>query len=88
MNESRHLLVFGVPRINLHQEVKQLFAKYGSISKVKPVTEELKPNGSGKLLVKFWYLFKFGLNLDLFHTKKYIETDDRAILDGMSVFNS
>lgn len=48
VNESRYLLLFGVPRINLQQEVKQLFAKYGSVSKVKQVTEEMNLNSSGR----------------------------------------
>nr|XP_021197303.2 RNA-binding protein 48 [Helicoverpa armigera] len=30
-NESRHLLVFGVPSLNLRQETKALFAKFGKL---------------------------------------------------------
>ncbi|XP_031630076.1 RNA-binding protein 48 isoform X2 [Contarinia nasturtii] len=44
VNESKHLMVFGVPRINLYQEIKQLFAKHGKLTEVKRVTDELKAN--------------------------------------------
>lgn len=47
VNESRHLLVFGVPRINLHQEMKQLFGKYGQLSKANVITDTLQSNDTG-----------------------------------------
>ncbi|XP_055319308.1 RNA-binding protein 48 [Sitodiplosis mosellana] len=46
VNESRHLIVFGVPRINLHQEVKQLFGRYGEVAEVRVKTDELKSNST------------------------------------------
>lgn len=51
VNESKHLMVFGVPRINLHQEVKQLFGKYGEVAEVRLKTDELKPNNTGWFLL-------------------------------------
>lgn len=47
VNESRHILVFGIPRINLYHEVKHLFTKYGSIESIQIVTDQLKTNDSG-----------------------------------------
>lgn len=44
VNESKYLLVFGVPRINLLQEVKQLFAKYGRISGIQKITDKVTNN--------------------------------------------
>lgn len=48
VNESKYLLVFGVPRINLHREVKQLLAKYGRITSVQKITDKLIKNETGK----------------------------------------
>lgn len=53
VNESKYLLVFGVPRINLLQEVKQLFAKYGRILSIQKITDKLIDNGTSKVLNLF-----------------------------------
>lgn len=47
VNESRHLLVFGIPKINLHQEVKRLFERCGKLGSVKQVTNEIAANETG-----------------------------------------
>lgn len=39
--------MFGVPRINLKQEVKQLFAKNGAVSRIRVITDELSASGAG-----------------------------------------
>lgn len=42
-NESRWLLVFGVPKINLQAEVKREFQRYGPLSEnVVLVTEDVR----------------------------------------------
>lgn len=56
VNESKHLLVFGVPRINLHQEVKQLFTKYGTVLEVRKLTDVLATNETGGFLGNFFCL--------------------------------
>uniref|UniRef100_A0A034VF61 RNA-binding protein 48 n=1 Tax=Bactrocera dorsalis TaxID=27457 RepID=A0A034VF61_BACDO len=40
-NESKHLLVFGVPRINLKQEIKCKLKRCGDIEFIQCVTEEV-----------------------------------------------
>lgn len=47
-NESRHLLVFGVPKINLHAEVKREFQRYGTVTQTSLVTDQMtqRPAGS------------------------------------------
>lgn len=55
VNESKYLLVFGVPRINLYQEIKQLFTKYGRISRIQKITDKLISNETREyfLLIRF-----------------------------------
>lgn len=48
-NESRHLLVFGVPKINLSAEVKNKFSKIGPISRITQVTNDVARNGNHSL---------------------------------------
>lgn len=45
-NESRHLLVFGVPQINLARELKDQLRRHGNIQLVQNVTEDIKASGS------------------------------------------
>lgn len=45
-NESRHLLVFGVPQINLARELKDQLRRHGNIQLVQNVTDEIKASGS------------------------------------------
>lgn len=40
-NESIHLLVFGVPKINLQNEVKKTFQRFGKTDFVTKITEEV-----------------------------------------------
>ncbi|XP_011186319.2 RNA-binding protein 48 [Zeugodacus cucurbitae] len=40
-NESKHLLVFGVPKINLKQEIKCKLKRCGDIEFIQCVTEEI-----------------------------------------------
>ncbi|XP_037951379.1 RNA-binding protein 48 [Teleopsis dalmanni] len=40
-NESSHLLIFGVPKVNLQNEVKTLSERYGTIEFCKCVTKEM-----------------------------------------------
>lgn len=65
VNESRHLLVFGVPRINLYQEVKHLFAKYGRLSATNLITDTLNVNKSGKFS-RFLHCIQFNLLIKFF----------------------
>lgn len=51
VNESKHLLIFGVPKINLHREVKQLLGKYGKLKLVRMVTSEIAVNSTGYILI-------------------------------------
>ncbi|XP_038119016.1 RNA-binding protein 48 [Culex quinquefasciatus] len=48
-SESRHLLVFGVPQIDLLRELKVEFRRYGTVQLVQNVTEAVKATGSGAL---------------------------------------
>ncbi|KAL9698099.1 hypothetical protein quinque_001540 [Culex quinquefasciatus] len=45
-SESRHLLVFGVPQIDLLRELKVEFRRYGTVQLVQNVTEAVKATGS------------------------------------------
>lgn len=45
-NESRHLLVFGVPQIELLRELKTEFRRHGTVRLVQNVTEAVKATGS------------------------------------------
>ncbi|XP_075167141.1 RNA-binding protein 48 [Haematobia irritans] len=44
-NESNYLLVFGVPKINLQNELKQKARKFGNIRNISDVTTELLNKG-------------------------------------------
>ncbi|XP_013105057.1 RNA-binding protein 48 [Stomoxys calcitrans] len=44
-NESKHILVFGVPKINLQNELKQKLRKFGAIKHVRIVTADLLNKG-------------------------------------------
>ncbi|XP_055603376.1 RNA-binding protein 48 [Uranotaenia lowii] len=48
-NESRHLLVFGVPQIDLTRELRNELSRYGTVQQVQNVTEALKKTGSVKI---------------------------------------
>lgn len=57
-DESKYLLVFGVPKINLLQEVKKEFTKYGPLRRIDIVTDELVKSSTGNYaLHQFYYLF-------------------------------
>ncbi|XP_065076911.1 RNA-binding protein 48 [Ochlerotatus camptorhynchus] len=45
-NESRHLLVFGVPQINLVRELKDQLRRHGNVQLVQNVTDNIKASGS------------------------------------------
>lgn len=45
-SESRHLLVFGVPQIDLLREIKTEFKRHGTVQLVQNVTEAIKATGS------------------------------------------
>lgn len=45
-SESRHLLVFGVPQINLLKELKSEFCRYGTLQRIHNVTESIKTSGN------------------------------------------
>lgn len=45
-SESRHLLVFGVPQIELVRELKVEFRRHGTVQLVANVTEAVKATGS------------------------------------------
>uniref|UniRef100_A0A1Q3F253 Putative rna-binding protein 48 n=1 Tax=Culex tarsalis TaxID=7177 RepID=A0A1Q3F253_CULTA len=45
-SESRHLLVFGVPQIDLVRELKVELRRYGTVQLVQNVTEAVKATGS------------------------------------------
>lgn len=60
--------MFGVPRINLHQEVKQLFGKCGEVAEVRLKTDELKSNSTGWFCISFLpYFREFVFHLLDFH---------------------
>lgn len=40
-NESQNLLIFGVPKINLQQELKQRLSRFGKLYHVRNVTREM-----------------------------------------------
>lgn len=58
-NESRHLLVFGVPQINLLRELKAQFRRHGTIQNVLNVTNSIKATGK----------FEVEAFTDVFHIK-------------------
>lgn len=45
-NESRHLLIFGVPQINLTRELKDLLRRHGNVQLVQMITDDIKASGS------------------------------------------
>ncbi|XP_058822349.1 RNA-binding protein 48 [Topomyia yanbarensis] len=58
-NESRHLLVFGVPQIKLLRELKNEFQRYGTVQLVHNVTESIGATGN----------FDVEAFTDVFHVK-------------------
>jgi RNA-binding protein 48 len=38
-NESKHLLIFGVPKVNLQNEIKRELQKYGETEKIRCITD-------------------------------------------------
>ncbi|XP_005188417.1 RNA-binding protein 48 [Musca domestica] len=59
-NESLHLLCFGVPKINLHNELKHSFRRFGELCHVRNVTQELLDQGAEleAFTEVFWIKFK------------------------------
>lgn len=51
VNESKHLYVFGVPRINLKNDLKRLLQRSGTICRIENVSDEIS---------------KFGVKLEIF----------------------
>lgn len=49
VDESRHLLVFGAPKINLQNELHRLFEKIGAIESIHLMTAEMSANKTGKV---------------------------------------
>ncbi|XP_055546381.1 RNA-binding protein 48 [Wyeomyia smithii] len=45
-NESRHLLVFGVPQINLLRELKTEFRRHGTVQHVLNITDSIRASGN------------------------------------------
>lgn len=40
-NESQNLLIFGVPKINLVQELRQRLSRFGKLTHIRNVTQEM-----------------------------------------------
>ncbi|XP_037050689.1 RNA-binding protein 48 [Bradysia coprophila] len=80
-NESRHLLVFGVPKINLKNEVRREFQKFGTVESADNVTEELLKKGID--IEKFTDCFKvtFEKIENARRSKKF--TDDKNFYGGI-----
>lgn len=57
-NESRHLLVFGVPKINLHAEVKREFQRYGALAQTALVTDLMAAAGSAVAIEQFTDVYR------------------------------
>ncbi len=55
-NESRYLLVFGVPKINLQNEVRREFQKFGTVDSVDNVTLEQLRKGIGTQQLNVSYI--------------------------------
>uniref|UniRef100_A0A336JZT5 CSON006045 protein n=1 Tax=Culicoides sonorensis TaxID=179676 RepID=A0A336JZT5_CULSO len=45
INESRHLYIFGVPRINLKNDLKRLLEKCGTITHIENISDEITKAG-------------------------------------------
>lgn len=78
-NESRHLLVFGVPQINLTRELKNEFRRIGTVQLVQNVTESIKATGN----------FELEAFTDVFHVRfEKLEKARRAkkILDAKNFY--
>lgn len=50
VNESKHLLIFGVPKINLGAEIKNQLKKFGGLASFTCVTNEMFNKGAGKII--------------------------------------
>lgn len=48
-SESKYLLVFGVPKINLQNEIRREFRRYGEIKSIANVTDHITNQGSIEL---------------------------------------
>lgn len=46
INESKHLYVFGVPRINLKNDLKRLLERSGSISHIENISDGITKTGA------------------------------------------
>lgn len=48
-SESKYLLVFGVPKINLQNEIRREFQRYGEIKSIANMTDHIAKQGSIEL---------------------------------------
>lgn len=56
-NESQHLMIFGVPKVNLFQELKQRLNRYGDIECFRNMTEEWMQRSNAEPLEPFTEVF-------------------------------
>lgn len=56
-NESQNLLVFGVPKINLYQELKRKLQRYGSVEHIRNITTEWVERPNAEPLEAFTEVF-------------------------------
>ncbi|XP_061396812.1 RNA-binding protein 48 [Musca vetustissima] len=75
-NESLHLLCFGVPKINLHNEVKQNFRRFGELCHVRNVTAELLEKGAELEAFTEVFWIKFKKIFDARKAKKYLDAKE------------
>lgn len=75
INESRHLLVFGVPKINLKNEIKRKLNNFGDISILELITDEMSSKGLNifiyfvekiQFLTSPTFLFQISVELEAF----------------------
>ncbi|XP_073813195.1 RNA-binding protein 48 [Musca autumnalis] len=75
-NESSHLLCFGVPKINLYNELKQSFRKFGELCHVHNVTSELVEKGAELEAFTEVFWIKFKKIFDARKAKKYLDAKE------------
>lgn len=75
-NESKHLLIFGVPKINVSQELKKRLLRFGPLNHVRNVTAEMleKQMELEQFTEVFWV--KFSKIYDARKCKRFLDAKE------------
>lgn len=72
-NESQHLLIFGVPKINIQQELKKRVERFGAIEHIRNVTQDISESSFPLEAFTEVYWIKFREIVNARKCKRYLD---------------